>query len=441
MPRYTIDQVKTLAPDPASFKSGQGLADERHWSNLGGNEAVIWGECKGNGQEPYKVRIDLSNNGSACTCPSRKIPCKHVLGLMLLASSSSYKHSKSAPPAWVAEWLEKRATRKLAAVKREETKADPEARQKEVARRAAKREKLATTGIQALERWLKDFARIGLAAAQSAPQSFWDEQTARMVDCQLPGVARMIRKMSSLPGSRPDWAEVMLVQLGRLYLLAQAYHKLDILPEVSRQDVHTLLGWNVNQEELISKGAGLGDDWLVLASRTEEDEKSGLRTQFNWLWGKTSHSLAQILNFAYQAEPLDASLVPGLALCGELVYFPGAYPLRALFKDKHILECSFTPSGFHDLATFLEAYASALGKNPWLEAYPSVLENVRPVPIEQNWYLSDSQDQAIPLAAQFIATWELYALSGGHPLNIFGLWDGICLTPMTVWAEGRCVFL
>src|SRR5512145_1469996 len=104
MLKLIADQIKALAPDPVSLKAGQGLADARHWVNLGANEAALWGECKGSGKEPYKVRMDLSNNGAACTCPSRKFPCKHALGLMLLASTSPAKLTESTPPAWVAEW-------------------------------------------------------------------------------------------------------------------------------------------------------------------------------------------------------------------------------------------------------------------------------------------------------------------------------------------------
>ena len=29
------------------------------------------------------------------------------------------------------------------------------------------------------------------------------------------------------------------------------------------------------------------------------------------------------------------------------------------------------------------------------------------------------------------------ALSGGHPLHLFGEWDGDSLTPLAAWAEGR----
>ncbi len=454
MPRPTADQVKALAPDPASLKAGQGLADARHWVSLGSSEAALWGECKGSGQEPYKTRIDLANNGTACTCPSRKFPCKHALGLMLLAASSPAKLTASAPPAWVAEWLEKRTTRSQAAAKKAEPKAEAASRQKDAARRAAKREKLAEAGIEMLETWLQDLAKQGLAFAQSAPASFWDEQSARLVDAQLPGAARLVREMADIPGSRPAWAEILLLRLARLNLLVQAYRQLDSLPEASQADVRALLGWNLNQDELLASAPGLSDDWLVVAQTLDEDEKTGLRTQINWLWGKTSHTSpecsagkpAQIFNFAFRAEPLEMSLIPGLALRGELVYFPGTFPLRAVFKNRQIVEPAFTPSGYPNFSVFLEAYAAALGLNPWLEVFPVILEKVVAAKREtsgpeMSWFLVDANHAALPLTARFSAPWELFSLSGVHPLTIFGLWDGFSLLPMAAWVNERFVRL
>jgi hypothetical protein len=460
MPALTADQVKALAPDPASLKAGQGLADARHWASLGANDAALWGECKGSGKEPYKTRVDLSNNGTACTCPSRKFPCKHALGLMLLAATSPAKLKKSAPPAWVVEWLEKRTTPKPAPVKKAESQATPESRQKDAAperartsKRAAKREKLAETGLDTLETWIKDLTKQGLAFAQSAPASFWDEQAARLVDAQLPGAARLVRELAKIPGSGPDWAEVLLLKLARLNLLVQAYRKLDTLPAATQADVRSLLGWNINQDELLASTPGFNDDWLVVAQTLDEDEKTGLRTQINWLWGQTSQKPAQIINFAFRNQPLDASLIPGLALRGELVYFPGAFPLRAVFKDKQIAPAPFLPSGFPDFSAFLDAYATALGQNPWLDVFPAVIHGLQNLPIldsqrqetldsiPNRWLLRDSQNKVIPISTQFRSTWELFSLSGGGPLTVFGLWDGFAFLPMTAWIAGRCVRL
>lgn len=256
----SADQVKALAPDASSFQAGQRLADARHWASLGKNQAALWGECKGSGKDPYKTRVDLSNNGVACTCPSRKFPCKHALGLMLLAAASPAKLTESTPPAWVADWLEKRSTRRQATAKKAEPQADPDSRQKDAARRAAKREKLAQTGIETLQTWLRDLLRQGLAYAQSAPAFFWADQSARLVDAQLPGAARLVREMSELPGSSPRWAEILLLKMARLNLLAQAYRKLDTLPAASQADVRALLGWSITQDELLASARPVSDE-------------------------------------------------------------------------------------------------------------------------------------------------------------------------------------
>jgi hypothetical protein len=173
---------------------------------------------------------------------------------------------------------------------------------------------------------------------------------------------------------------------------------------------------------------------LVLAAQTQEDEKTGLRTLSTWLWGQTTQRHALVLNFAFRNQPLDTSLIPGLVMEGELVFFPGTAPLRAVFRQKQPGAPAFMPCGYPSTARFLEAYAACLGKNPWLESFPANLENVIPLQLGQKWFLTDSQQQALPLSPAFSRPWEFFALSGGHALTVFGLWDGFYFTPLTAWS-------
>src|SRR5262245_55541108 len=83
---WTVDQILALAPDSQSAKAGNQLATLRKWDRLGRNQQSIWGECQGSGEKPYQTRIDLSEPAFQCSCPSRKFPCKHALGLWLLAA-------------------------------------------------------------------------------------------------------------------------------------------------------------------------------------------------------------------------------------------------------------------------------------------------------------------------------------------------------------------
>ena len=82
---WTPEQIVALAPDAGSVKAGRELATARKWVSLGRSEQAVWGECQGSGAKPYQTKIDLSEPAFQCSCPSRKFPCKHALGLLLPA--------------------------------------------------------------------------------------------------------------------------------------------------------------------------------------------------------------------------------------------------------------------------------------------------------------------------------------------------------------------
>ena len=84
--RWDRERVLALAPDAPSQRTALSLASGRAWPVTGaaaGADAV-WGECRGSAAAPYRTVVDLSGPAYRCSCPSRKIPCKHVLALLLL---------------------------------------------------------------------------------------------------------------------------------------------------------------------------------------------------------------------------------------------------------------------------------------------------------------------------------------------------------------------
>jgi SWIM zinc finger len=230
---WTTEQIMALAPDAASAKAGQGLAAARKWLSLGVDEQAVWGLCQGSGKDPYQAQIDLTDPAFRCSCPSRKFPCKHGLGLFLLlaAQPAAFKEKKS--PDWVVEWMASRAKR---AEQRTEKQARAEAGEKIVdeaaqAKRAASREAKVAAGLRDLELWLRDIARGGLAAVGSQPPNFWERTAARLVDAQAPGVARLVREMAGVPASGEGWEARLLERLGKLYLLIEGFKRIVELPE------------------------------------------------------------------------------------------------------------------------------------------------------------------------------------------------------------------
>ncbi|WP_299415760.1 SWIM zinc finger family protein [Acaryochloris sp. IP29b_bin.148] len=431
--KWTVEQVIALSPDDKSTKNGKSLANASKWPTLGTNEQAIWGECRGSGKKPYRTQIDLSEPAFLCSCPSRKFPCKHSLALFLLFANQADLFTPTDPPDWVQEWLEKRSQTASRKQTKAKATADPEAQAKRMAQREAK----ISAGLADLDQWLRDLMRQGLATAQTQPYRFWENAAARMVDAQAPGLARRLRDMAGIPHTGGNWPSRLLAELGKLYLLVQGYQRLAILPEAVQAEVRSQMGWTQKQEELLTNPSSLvlEDTWSVLGKHiTTEDN---LNVQCVWLWGCTHQRPALILSFGYQNQPLDTSLMPGTAVPATLVFYPGLYPLRALVKERQPSVDLPPPTlSAATLSAAMTHYGEAIATNPWLNHCPLLLAAVIPQLSDQGWRVIDPQGDQLPLRPGFDA-WPLLALSGGHPVMLFGEWDGQTLLPLSLWANNR----
>ena len=434
---WTTEQILALAPDAAAAKAGQGLGAVRHWSGLGANDQAVWGLCQGSGKDPYRTQIDLSEPAFRCSCPSRKFPCKHGLGLFLNYAAQPAAFTETQTPAWVSEWLESRTQRakqkaeKQAAKQAEEKTPDPNAQ----AKRAAAREQKVAAGLRELDLWLRDLVRNGLAAAQTQPPSFWERTAARMVDAQAAGIARLIRELPGVIASGEGWQARLLERLAKLHLLGEGYQRLESLPSDTQADIRAAISWTLNQETLLQQ-PGVTDLWFVAGQRVEEEDR--LRVQRTWLFGQQSGRTALVLQFAAAKQSFAQTLPVGALLATELVFYPGAYPLRALFKgEPHIVPLPGPgfPLKADAPATARTVYAAALANQPWLELFPLVLAGVTPFVERERWTVRDDENRVWPLAPRYPASWELLALSGGHPLNLMAEWDGEFLWPLAVVGE------
>ncbi|MGB3652808.1 MAG: SWIM zinc finger family protein [Rivularia sp. (in: cyanobacteria)] len=434
---WTQEKILALAPDASSAKNGKALATSGKWSSLGFNETAAWGECQGSGENPYRTQIDLREPAFKCSCPSRKFPCKHGIGLFILFVNEKELFSQTVPQEWVNDWLQARSQRKVNIEEKVSTldlvnkEVNPEAQ----AKRAAKRLDKVTAGMQDLEVWLRDLVSNGLAAAQEKPYSFWDDAFSRLVDAQAPGVARLVKEMASISHSGAGWQERLLSQLGRVYLLIEAFKRLD-LPIGVQADIRTQIGFSQSQQELLTQ-QGINDSWFILGQSLAEEDR--LKTQRTWLWGKQTQQKALILNFAHGKQPLDTSLIPGSCIDAELVFFESAYPLRAIVKSQDVENQIDTMPGHSNISNMMQEYSQAVASNPWIERFPISLRKVIPIKQNDNWFVRDEDKRLLPLQSRFKNNWQLLALSGGYPLDIFGEWDGEYFLPLSVWVENRFI--
>lgn len=441
---YTADQVLALAPDAGSAANGRKLANARHWKALGRSDAAIWGECQGSAV--YQVRAELASMAVKCTCPSHKFPCKHGLALLLLAVDPGAV-PEAEPPEWVASWLAKRAATdhaKPTMPAKAATSSDGDAAAtgptKDQLRRIEKREALVAQGLVALDLWLADLVRGGLAAVEGQSSAFWERPAAQLVDAQAPGLAARLRRMAEIPGSSEQWPGQLLAQLGRLALLAHAYRRADTLDPALREDVREMAGWFLKEEEVTARGAHLSDDWLVLGQYVQDEERG--RSQRTWLLGATTGRPALIVQFSFMHAPFKETYVVGTRLRGELAYWPGAAPLRAVVVAREVVSDPMPSIPMAaTIEEFLASVAAALARNPWQERFLCVLHDAIPVYDQQSgqWDVREAGRGSLPLRGG--EHWRLLALAGGRPVALAAEWDGTALLPLGVIADGAYVQL
>jgi hypothetical protein len=429
----TLEQVATLAPDASSLAAGRKLTAGRDWRTIGHDERALWGECQGSAL--YQVRVDLTDLTAKCSCPSRKFPCKHALGLMLRAAGDASSIATSAAPDWVEEWL---ARRDAAAEKREQKKADVPAApvdEKAQARRAEKRAARVDEGLAALDVWIADLVRNGLATIADQGASPWHAQAARMVDAQAPGLASRLRRIAEIPRSAPDWARRVLAELARITLLTEAYTRIASLDPPLRDDVRALIGWTLKDDEVIARGEAVDDRWLVVGQRTEDEDR--LRVQRSWLLGLERGRHALVLQFAVGAAPFAHALIPGTVIDARLRYWPAAHPSRALVEERRATDpWQGALPALDSFDELLHAGASVLAAQPWVESIPCVVRAVRPARADaEHWLLVDATGAALPLVSRDHR--KLAALSGGHPMDVAVEWDGDALLPLAAIVDGR----
>jgi len=429
---WTYHKIAALAPNSLTLEKARNLAHARRWENMGTGGGLLWGACKSSGERTYHTVIRFGDESFRCDCDSHDHPCRHALALLLFF----IRHIENLQPdGTVPSWAQQLLKAPAVPAFSTEEKAKKEAAR---SRRFGQRLELMEQGARELEEWLLDLARHGLSGIEGQQAGVWDNFAARMVDAKLGGIARRIRNFKNLSGKENGF-ELLLEEMAGLYLLAQAFKQLESLPEALQEEILGVAGLNRKKEEVLQQ-AGILDNWLAIGQFEGESEDDKLRYRRSWFLGEKTGRMALVLDFSWGQGGYDNQWVVGNTVEGELAFYPGTYPLRALFRRHQPSGRPFEGSaGYADINAFAQAFAQALAANPWLQAFPCRLAAVFPVQKAGRLWLVDTAGNMVPLSSEGQAHWKLLAVSGGRPLSVFGEWDGKRLTPLSVAAEGRVI--
>ena len=432
MTNWTAATILALAPDSSSASSGKGLSQRKHWLTVARQGDVLWGECQGSGKHPYQTRLDATAAEPIfkCTCPSRKFPCKHGLGLFLLFASTPDQFAPTPLPSWVAEWLEGRVGRAEKKAEKAVEAATKPPDPKAVERRSAARDKKVSAGLEELSLWTSDLVRGGIAGVQSKGYAHWEGMAARLVDAQAPGLARAVRGIPALL-TRPDWQSKLLEGLGLLHLTIQAYGRLETLPEAVQADVRGAIGYPVSVEDVLAL-PGTTDTWQVIGQSIEALER--IRARRTWLRGEQTQTSALLLEFGVPQAPLSAGYAVGSSVKGTLHFYPSNAPQRAIFSGDATPAGQISITTGSSIAMNLEGYAASLGRNLWLER---TLFSLSDATLQPDGFVRDASGASLPVDSRFAHAQLWQAVTGGHPATLHGEWNGEASLPLAITLNGE----
>src|SRR5258708_2578891 len=243
----TRSAIEAMAPDQSALTAASALLKPAKWPVRARSGHLIWGECQGSGANPYRVVADTDEQGSKCTCPSRKFPCKHAIALMWLFVDDGATFQDADIPAWVNDWMGRRrkgtaparpgalsgalgeakslsTAREAVADAPHDAKAD--ARKRAAAeRRAQDTRRTVRAATEDLDGWISDQLRTGLSGFLNEAGERCRRIAARLVDAKAGSLASRVDEMPSRLLGLPTEQRIdgAIAELGKLALLTRAW--------------------------------------------------------------------------------------------------------------------------------------------------------------------------------------------------------------------------
>lgn len=424
------EQILTLAPDESSKKSGKDLANAAKWVSKGANDQALWGECQGSGSKPYQTQIDVTNIAFKCSCPSRKFPCKHGLGLLLLYARQKNSFTAGEAPAWVTDWLSKRVEKQEKQTEKKDKPVDEAAQ----ARRQQARQLKVSDGIEELNAWLKDIVRNGIISIPEKGPAFFENMSRRLIDAQAPGIAGMVRSLGETNFYTEGWPTQFMNQLLRIYVITEGFKNIVSINKSLQEDIRTWIGFTQNQEELKEQN-GVTDTWLVLGKQASEVD--AIITEKFWLYGTQTNNYALLLQFIVRGQGVQYNFTPGMFVQAELVFFPSVSPMRALIKRQIATDAVSNFNKFQNWQKVADAETELNSVLPFRSERPFIISRLKPVQYNLQWWLQDEENKIMQLGNGYKNIWKLLSLSGGKPMDMAVIGREDRFEPLGIWQDNE----
>ncbi len=192
----TTKEVELLAPNADAAKNGRDLYSKKKLSQLSksADNTLIFGQCAGSGKNPYYCSADYIEENVPvfrCNCPSRQIPCKHVLGLLYACANGDTFVEADVPEDIASKRtkIEKRQEKKEK--EKDEVKSsanEPPKNPKARLNALVKKTEAQLLGLEIAEKLIRSIVQTGLSSVDAQSKRTFSEQIKQLGNYYINGI-------------------------------------------------------------------------------------------------------------------------------------------------------------------------------------------------------------------------------------------------------------
>ncbi len=340
--------IASFAPDSSSFSNGESLVRKGNFIKLckDTENTVIFGECSGSGSKPYFVSVDFINPESPiarCSCPSRKIPCKHAIGIMIAFADGKAFAEAEIPEDIKSkrEKIQKREEKQQKTAESDDSLDAPKKAKKTNAAALAKKIQSQLEGLSIAESLIITIVRDGFGGANAKTNAEIEKQARQMGDHFLPGVQQELLDLFFILSKEDREASYTQAyeQITRIYALIKKgreylHQKLEnpAMERDTKSEIEAALGHPWKLTELAEAGLAEQDARLVQLAFSVYENNAAKETVETGIWinlndgfiGETKN----IIPFKAKKHIAQQDSIMGVLYTSALYKYPGTINRR-----------------------------------------------------------------------------------------------------------------
>lgn len=272
----TDDFIISVSVNEAAVKNGADLVKKKQFTQLvtDKDQRFISGECMGSGKKPYICSADFIDENAPvyrCTCPSRQIPCKHVIGLLWAYKEKLSFKTMEIPEDILAKRENKEKRVEKAKEKLENAEKNPPKEKSAAWKRSAlKKIDAQLTGIAEAEKMLQSIVQSGLSAMDAKNVNTYAQLVRQLDSYFITGIQNEINDLLGMAHADTEAGYMRiaekicqihaLLQKSKTYLESKkdAPDKMD-----TESEIEELIGYAWKLEDLAQHGLVETDALLV----------------------------------------------------------------------------------------------------------------------------------------------------------------------------------